>query len=312
MITTLGAAAAAVGLAVMLGSATGQSAADAPVCPLYQPGSDQSGARCVSVPWQLLEAGPDGRSLVLTLAPGCFPREPRTVVTQTASTISIQVTAPPPPPGPATCIYGPIIDLRAPIAGRQIEPTSWPTPLHYRSLAGQLIGLPRLLGLSPADAEHILWLQGFRAHVVQHGLEVVAQLPGWGLTAPNGDRPHPYSGSVTLTLGRTITRTRLRAPTAGRPAGILAGALILGGGPPLPPGQARPPSAGIVNVFNQHGKLLAQPRTRAGHYFRLRVAPGVYLLSDAQEARVSCRATRARVRPGQTTRAVIEFGCDIP
>lgn len=183
--------------------------------------------------------------------------------------------------------------------------------MHYGSLANHVLGVPRLLGLAPGDAARILWLQGFKARIAGQGPEVVAQLPGWGLTSPDGVRPDPYSGSVTLTRGQTIRRPTLPAVAPGEPAGLLTGALVFSGGPALPDGAQRPPSAGVVDVFSADGKLIAQPRTHARQYFKLKVAPGVYLLNDEQETPVECRASRAVVRAGHVTRVDVGFGCDI-
>ncbi len=285
------------------------SAPTGSLCPAYEPGHVPSGASCVSVPWLALEAGPDARSILVTLMPGCFPDSPRAVARETPSTISIQVTAAPPPPGPAACIDEPVVSLRAPIEGRRIEPAAWPRGLRHGSMAGYVLGVPRLLGLAPADARRILWLQGLRAHLVGHGRQVAAQLPGWGLTAPDGVRPDPYSGSVALITGRTIERPSPPALTAGEPAGVLKGALVFSGGPYVP--GERPLISGIINVFNADGELIAQPHTRAGRYFQLNLAPGAYLLNDEQEAWVSCRATHATVQADQTTRVTIGVGCDI-
>jgi hypothetical protein len=163
-------------------------------------------------------------------------------------------------------------------------------------MAGDVLGVPRLLGLAPADARRILWLQGLRTHVVGHGRQVAAQLPGWGLTAPDGVRPDPYSGSVTLITGQAIKRPTPPALTAGEPAGILEGALVFSGGPYVP--GERSLIGGIINVFTADGQLLAQPHTRAGEYFQLNLAPGAYLLNDEQETWVSCRAT-PRDRPSR-------------
>ncbi len=287
-----------------------RSASAGSVCPAYAPGHVLAGASCVSVPWLALEVGPDARSILVTLMPGCFPDSPRAVARETTSTISIQVTAAPPAPGPATCIDEPVVSLRAPIEGRRIEAGAWPQRLRYGSMAGDVLGVPRLLGLAPADARRILWLQGLRAHVVGHGRQVAAQVPGWGLTAPDGVRPDPYSGSVTLITGRTIERPDTPALKAGEPGGVLEGALVFSGGPYLP-GQ-RSLISGIIDVFNADGELIAQPHTHAGRYFRLNLPPGAYLLNDEQEIWVSCRATHATVQAGQITRVTIGVGCDIP
>ena len=301
----IGAVAAHAGL-----RAGGRRASAGRVCPVYVPGHVPSGVSCVSVPWLALEAGPDARSIVVTLAPGCFPDTPRAVARESTSTISIQVTATPPEPGPATCTEEQVVSLRAPIHGRRIEPPAWSQRLRYGSLAGDVLGAPRLLGLAPGDAQRILWLQGLRARVIGHGPQVTAQLPGWGLTAPDSACPDPYSGSVTLITGQAITRTTPPPIRPGEAAGVLEAAIVFSGGPYVP--GTRPLIGGIVNVFNAGGALIAQPHTRPGHSFTLPLAPGVYLLNDAQDAWVSCTASRATVRAGHVTHVTVGVGCNIP
>lgn len=168
-----------------------------------------------------------------------------------------------------------------------------------------------LLGLSPSDAEHTLWLEGLKSRVAGHGREVVAQLPGRALTSANGVSPDLYSGAVSLTLGRTVTRPVLPALTPGEPAGVLAVRLVFSGGPPPPRGQQRLPSAGTVNVFSADGKLLAQPHTPAGAFLDLHLAPGTYLLDDEQASAVPCLASRAVVRAGHTTNVTVDSGCGV-
>jgi hypothetical protein len=300
VVAVLGLFALAASAGALIALTDGGTAVAANRCPRYTPGQIPIGKRCVTVPWLLLEAGPDAKSVSITLAAGCFPESPHVLVRESSTTIRIRVLARTPVPDTGrlatSCVYEPLVALRAPIAGRRIASDSWTGSLHYGSLANHLIGLPRLLGLAPADAIHILWLQGFHAQLAGRGRQVVAQIPGWGLVAPNGIRPDPYRASVTLVAGRDLAEPSPPTPIPGTPSGVLAGALRFVGGPCG--WCTNPPSAGVVNVFNAHGALIARPRMRAGQYVRLALAPGLYLLNTDQDGMIDCRPERALVHAG--------------
>lgn len=272
--------------------------------------------RCMIMPWQVAEAGPGARSLYIVLALGCFREYPTTGVHQTRLAIRIEAFGWRPALHhgrlDTTCGGGAtLVRLRSQIKGRRIEGASWPSPLRFGSFTRQLVvrplGLPRLLGLSPAAAIHSLWLYGFHWRVTGSGREVVGQVPGWGLVGRNREHPHPYSGVTKL-----VTGTRIRIPTKpfvppGSSTGIISGAVRVEGGPP--PGPHPRPIAGVVAVFNGRGRLLARFAATAGHDFRLRVAPGRYLLLADSEGWTFCGPTRATVRAHRQTRVTVGTGC---
>lgn len=281
-------------------------------CPRYVPGQLPRAANCVTVPWLLLESGPDARSLILILAPGCFSRVPTARVSETSKAITIRVIARVPLPNSGhvetSCVYEPRVKLRRPILGRRIRFAAWIKPLRYGLLADHLLGLPRLLGMAPAQAARVLWLEGFRARISGRGREVVAQIPGWGLVAPDGVRPDPFPGRVILSSGGRIMPPSPPQLPPGVPTGVLAGGLVFSGGPAVF-GHQRPFEPGVVNVFDDAGRLLAQPHTRAGHRFHLTVQPGRYLLNTDADGIIECRPASALVRAGRTTRVSVGFGC---
>ncbi len=115
------------------------------------------------MPWELAEAGPEARSVYVILAPGCFSGHPSGSARQTRREIRIEAFARRPSIrhgrlqmgcGSATAVL-----LRSPIDGRRIIGANWRSRLHFGSLSHifGMVGLPRLLGLSPADARHALW-----------------------------------------------------------------------------------------------------------------------------------------------------------
>jgi hypothetical protein len=273
-----------------------------------------AGVHCMVMPWQVAEAGPDARSVYISLATGCFSGVPTEQVVQTRTTIRIQ------PFGwrPAirhgrldlTCASSAMVRLHAPIGGRQITGESWPTPLRFGSLAHEVVvrplGLPRLLGLPPRQALRVLWLFGFHAHLTGKGPEIVTQIPGWGLVGTDRTRPEPYTGVTKLIAGSRIkipTRPRI---AAGTPTGGLTGAIRFEGGAAL---IHRPPIAGTVALFNATGRLIARFHVSAGKLFRLQVTPGRYLLLADSEGWIFCGPTRTQVRTHHTTLITVGTGC---
>src|SRR5581483_8662945 len=112
------------------GPAATHSSAGAPKstssCIPYVTTHVSAATRCMAVPWVVAEAGPDARSVEITLARGCFGGYPTTHVVQTASAIRIRAFAWHPAIHHGrldmTCGAGGIdVQLHSPIAGRRIE-----------------------------------------------------------------------------------------------------------------------------------------------------------------------------------------------
>jgi hypothetical protein len=278
----------------------------APFRRLPCPGSDheprRAGTQCIDVPWLLVEAGAASRSLIIT-APGCIDSAnglgPDWVVQETRAAIRIRVFAQRPRAGRIEQNCGDYsettIGLRTPINGRRIEGQNWPAPLRYGLLSDRLPGLPRLLGLSPAQALHALWLEGFRARLAGHGRQVVSQVPGWGLV-DSTDRPDPFDGTATVRAGRRIAIPTTPALAPGAPSGVLKGTVSEG-----------KPSAVPVALFDASGRLLARFRAP----FRLKLAPGRYLLLADTGSLGSPGPVGADVAAGHTRRVVVPNGCTI-
>ena len=90
------------------------------------------------------------------------------------------------------------------------------------------------------------------------------------------------------------------------PRGTIVGQITAGGSQPV----AR--AAGLVNVLTLNGKTVTSQRVRAGHLFRFRLAPGLYLLLDAADNGPygPCHAARVRVRARKLVRTVVYAACD--
>jgi hypothetical protein len=295
--------------------ATPRASAD---CIPYRTNNLPAHTHCLLMPWQVAEAGVGAQSIYLALAPGCFSGYPRTQVRQDRGAIRIRVIGWRPAINHGrldlTCGSSASVRLQSPIHGRRIEGQSWPSRLRFgslsRGLAPRPLGLPRLLGLSPAQALRVLWLYGFHGRVSGSGPEVVSQLPGWGLVGTDRSRPHPFSGTAELTAGRRISFPRAPLVRPGAQVGSLTGAVRFVGGPYVP-GQ-RPAVAGEVVVDGAQGRLLARFHVDRGHRFHLRLAQGRYLLLDDAEGWIFCGPTAVRIRAQHTTRVTVPVGCGIP
>ncbi len=130
------------------------------------------------MPWVLAEAGPGARSVYITLARGCFGGYPTTRVVATRTSIAIRAFGWHPAIHHGrldmTCGGGTTqVKLRFPIDGRGIEGASARRRLRYDPAfpLPSPYGLPRLLGLSAAEAIHALSLYGFRAQLSGSGRE---------------------------------------------------------------------------------------------------------------------------------------------
>lgn len=289
-------------------------------CIAYTTGRIPPGTKCMNMPWELEEAGPGatgaeitGPAKVCATGPSGGEVFPNAVVHQTRSAIQIKAVERRPPNGgwQKNCAGGwglAVKFQRGSIDGRRIEGESWPSKLRYGSLRGHVLGLPRLIGLAPAQAQRVLWLEGFHARVTGHGRQVVSQLPGWHLT--RGGRPSPYPGVTKLVLGQRIEFPAKPAVSMGAHTGALIGAIRFDGGPPPVPGHPRPPASGVVVLFDARGKLLARFQVKEGQHFRLQLVPGRYLLIDDLDS--SCGDISPHVQRNQTVHAAIPVGCDIP
>lgn len=264
------------------------------------------------MPWVLIETGDDDRSLYLTSAPGCFANPPRVFTEESSSSIAVHAIEYLPKGHPdritTSCIWPFVAELHSPIDGRTIQQPRWIVTPRRRLFVRHTIGLPRVLGLPPAEGRYVLWLQGYNSQVSGSGPEIVEQVPGWGLQLPNGKKPYPDPRTVMLTAGHLITIPSLPSIAVGVPTGILRAALIFGGGPALP-GPPKP-IAGTINMFNGQGRLIAQLATRADRYLQLALPVGSYRLV-AQETWIECYSPIVRITPNHTTAATATIGCDV-
>ena len=179
----------------------------------------------VSVPqWWLLEAGPQARSLVIGYLQGDGCSLPASAtVHESATSIRITLRQRVFIPGPGEgCTdeakYSRLtVALRSTIAGRHV---AQPLPARSGPYALRLSILylsrpvpdppysdillplvPRVIGLSPADAARVLRQEQFRAVVHGHGDEVTRQSPQRGRLAPGSAAAHPFAGVVQLVIG---------------------------------------------------------------------------------------------------------------
>lgn len=291
-------------------------------CISYTTGRIPAGTSCMTMPWQLLETVA-GASVAIKVpgtvcatGPSGGAIGPSAMVHLSASAVRIQAVERRPPNGgfQRNCGggFGLLVRLgRGTIDGRRIEGESWPSPLHYGSLRNQVLGVPRLLGLEPAQAKRVLWLEGFHAHLAGHGRQVVSQVPGWYLVG--GGSPKPDRRVTRLRVGSRVVFPTKPAVPNGAHTGTLVGAIGFDGGPPPAPGYPpRRPEPGIVVLFDTRGELLARFHVKAGHRFRLRLVPGRYLLIDDIQGLLPCEDTSAHVHVSQTVHVSIPVGCGIP
>lgn len=89
--------------------------------------------------------------------------------------------------------------------------------------------------------------------------------------------------------------------------GTIVGQITANGSPPV----AR--AAGVVNVLTSSGKMVTSRHVRAGHLFRISLAPGIYVLVDADDNGPygPCQASRVRVRAKRLVRAVVYAACAV-
>lgn len=273
--------------------------------------------RCMVMPWQVEEMGPEARSVYIVLAPGCFRGRPTIHAVEGRGEIKIVAFGWRPAVHNGrldlSCGSSATVDLRSPLDGREITHPSWPHRLRFGSLTHATVvhplGLPRLLGLSPNQAERTLWLWGFRSRLTHRGPEVVSQVPGWGLIGAHSTRPSPYSGVTQLAAGPRFAFPHRPPTTAGNSTGLLVGAIRFVGGPPYT--HPRPPTAGVIVLFGARGRLLARFHVPGASQFRLKVNPGTYLLVDDSEGWISCGPGKVRVRRHHASRVTVPIGCDV-
>jgi hypothetical protein len=291
-------------------------AVNGPRCIPYTTGRIPANTRCMNVPWLLEEAGPGARSVVGRFASTCTRvpgghdlAYPSVIVQQTRSVIRIRAFVWNPHQGEigekACGGYSAGAEqVRAPIDGRRIVSSArWPSRLRFGMLRGAVLGLPRLLGLSPAQARRVLWLEGFHSRLEGRGQQVVSQLPGWGLAMQGrgGRRTGPYTGVATLRAGKRIAIPTVPALRPGARSGVLVGTV----------GSFARSAAIPVAVFDASGRLLARFRSPAQGPFRLRLSPGRYLLLADNDFAISCGPAAARVHAGQRTSVNVPAGCDV-
>lgn len=169
-------------------------AASVVVLACLSPARSAGGATEVEVrsPWDVRGAGPGGRSLdiAVPLRNGC-ERRPRAVARETASSLTLRVLKTVPPSDAqvvCTDVFRVVtirVALSSPIDGRAIRGRSRPAGVDLRD------GLvPRLVGLSPWEAERALRLRALKSRI-RHSRggarpQVVGQAPRGGSTSRPG------------------------------------------------------------------------------------------------------------------------------
>ena len=291
-------------------------------CISYRTSAIPRGALCMKMPWQLVGAGPYARGVMITVpgqvcatGPSGGALAPSAMVHRTRSAFHIEVVARRAAHGrfQTNCDvrFGLTVNFQVPIQGRAIGGESWPSSLHYGVFRGYVLGLPRLLGLSPGQARRVLWLEGFHSRLSGRGREIVAQVPGWGLVGQDRSKPDPYSGIAMLRAGERIRIPTRPATKPGSATGTITGAIRFEGGPsPTQQSPSKGGLSGVVDLFNAQGRLLARFRVRAKHAFHLRLTPGHYLLKEDSET--FCSPTPALVHAGANTGIIVGVGCGIP
>jgi hypothetical protein len=171
----------------------------------------------VSVPWEVLESGLSGRSLIVSyLASGRAAGPGRVFVDESESSIRIRVDQPVDDPNSDAAdrvartrmLHTPIVEVQlgSPVGGRRIEGEGRavrPFRSGYLFQPGQgtlqLPAVPRVIGLAPADALTVLAGQGFDAEVVGDGPEIHEQDPRRGGVTRN-NQAAVYDTGPRLTL----------------------------------------------------------------------------------------------------------------
>jgi hypothetical protein len=118
-------------------------------------------------------------------------------------------------------------------------------------------------------------------------------------------------GVFGLVVALALPAFAVARMSGARPSGVVTGAIFFGGGPYSP---HRRPQPGVVTVFKADGVAVRRVRVRAGHHFRLTLAPGRYELcaGESLHPKLGCEATEAQVKARETTRANVYTGCPIP
>jgi hypothetical protein len=284
-----------------------------PRCVPYRAVGIPTRAACMDFPWQLAEVGPGARSLVIGLPcipyrSGTVPR-PVVVTDESRSQIRIHVfirhrALVRPGRFHAACNGFEVAKLRAPIEGRRLIGQSLPPQLTFAQLSTRMAGVPRLLGLAPAQAMRLLQVQGYHAQLTGSGRQIVAQTPGWGLAdlgdARNRDTGH---GDVTIAAGERISTPAAPVLRLGVQSGVLIGKVS----------ESGPPQRLPVAVFDRQGRLVAHVSATPQRGFRVRLAPGRYQLLNDSQAPVLCAAASIDVFAGSVSRAWVSncsFGGD--
>lgn len=118
----------------------------------------------------------------------------------------------------------------------------------------------------------------------------------------------------TLVIGLGLAGCGAAQPGSKSPAlGVVIGSIRAGGGP-APLSGVAPEVAGVVTVFTEAGREVAQGDTRPGTGARFVLAPGRYQLNAGPQlhSKEGCPPTKVVVRGGQTMRVAIVIGCRIP
>jgi hypothetical protein len=171
----------------------------------------------VSVPWEVLESGLSGRSLIVSyLASGRAAGPGRVFVDESESSIRIRVDQPVDDPNSdaservarTRMLRTPNLEVQLgrPIGGRRIEGEGravrrFRSGYLFQPGPGtlQIPAVPRVIGLAPADALTVLAAQGFDAEIVGDGPEIHEQDPKRGEVARN-HQASVYDTGPRLTL----------------------------------------------------------------------------------------------------------------
>jgi hypothetical protein len=177
------------------------SAAAAGGCPTAQ--ALEPGAVRRSIPWSLVQAGPNERSLEVSFAYGGCERNPQADAAESGHGLRITVTVESPQQSGLVCpaferLARERVPLVRPIRGRPLL-GSWKVSSTGVAPARTV---PRVTGLAPADARRVVaeWNVLPRLHAavrVRHGRR---GLPRVASQSPNAGAPAPRSGVVELLI----------------------------------------------------------------------------------------------------------------
>ena len=165
-------------------------------------GIDAVEVEALHVPWEVLEVGPSGRSLVVSYLSSNHAGRARVILSETSLAIGIRVEQSAAPQADPTRRVARTLKRHTPIVDVQLAALIGGRPIGGEGLAAgsfrsfgylwqpgpgtlRLPAVPNVIGLAPRDALIVLSAQGFDAMVAGDGPEIVEQRPPRGQVARN-------------------------------------------------------------------------------------------------------------------------------